>query len=119
LIIYSQLGAEQALLEDAARDLGASEWKVLVLITTPILWPAFLASFLLSFTLSWDEFIIALLVSQFNVTLPVEIWGLLRAGLNPKTNAVGSLVFGFSIFLVIIGIIFILGRSGLRPSTRK
>jgi spermidine/putrescine transport system permease protein len=113
LILRSQLGQEQARLENAARDLGASEWKVLLLITTPLLWPAFLASFLLSFTLSWDEFIIALLVSQFNVTLPVEIWGMLRAGLNAKTNAVGSLVFGFSVFLVLLGVLIIIGRTGL------
>lgn len=119
LIIYSQLGDEQTRLENAARDLGAPGWKVLLLITTPLLWPAFFASYVLSFTLSWDEFIIAFLVSQFNVTLPVEIWGLLRAGLNPKTNAVGSLVFGFSVFLVITVVLFSLGRSGLRSTGRK
>ena len=119
LIIYSQLGAEQAQLEDAARDLGATGWQVLLLITTPLLWPAFFASYILSFTLSWDEFIIAMLVSRFDVTLPIEIWGILRAGLNPKTNAIGSLVFGFSAFLVIMVVLFVLGRSGLRSAGRK
>jgi spermidine/putrescine transport system permease protein len=69
-----------------------------------------MASFFLSFTLSWDEFIIALLVSRFDVTLPVEIWSLLRSGLNPKTNAIGSMVFIVSIFLVIITEIAVFGR---------
>jgi len=69
-----------------------------------------MASFFLSFTLSWDEFIIALLVSRFDVTLPVEIWSLLRSGLNPKTNAVGSLVFLVSIILVLITEILVFGR---------
>jgi spermidine/putrescine transport system permease protein len=55
--------------------------------------PALIAAFLLSVTFSWDEFIIAFLLTRFDVTLPVEIWGMLRGGLNPKTNAVGSLVF--------------------------
>jgi spermidine/putrescine transport system permease protein len=73
-----------------------------------------MASFFLSFTLSWDEFIIALLVSRFDVTLPVEIWSLLRSGLNPKTNAVGSLVFIVSIILVFLTEIMLLGRRKSR-----
>jgi spermidine/putrescine transport system permease protein len=109
-IIYSQMGEHHANLERAARDLGAAEWQVLVLITLPLLWPALMASFFLSFTLSWDEFIIALLVSRFDVTLPVEIWSLLRSGLNPKTNAIGSMVFIVSIILVIITEIAVFGR---------
>jgi len=109
-IIYSQMGEHQANLERAARDLGAAEWQVMGLITLPLLWPALMASFFLSFTLSWDEFIIALLVSRFDVTLPVEIWSLLRSGLNPKTNAIGSLVFIVSIILVFITEIALFGR---------
>lgn len=113
-IIYSQLGPEQARLERAARDLGAAEWQVLLRITTPLLWPALFASFFLSFTLSWDEFIIALLVSQFDVTLPVQIWSMLRSGLNPETNAVGSLVFGVSVLFVLVVSLLVFSRGGLR-----
>jgi spermidine/putrescine transport system permease protein len=109
-IIYSQMGEHHANLERAARDLGAAEWQVLMMITLPLLWPALMASFFLSFTLSWDEFIIALLVSRFDVTLPVEIWSLLRSGLNPKTNAVGSVVFLVSILLVFIAEFLVFGR---------
>ena len=101
-IIYSQMGEHQANIERAARDLGAKEWQVLLLITAPMLWPALFASFFLSMTFSWDEFVIAFLLTRFDTTLPVEIWNLLRAGLNPKTNAVGSLVFGVSIVLAIV-----------------
>ena len=113
-IIYSQMGEHQANLERAARDLGAAEWQVLMLITLPLLWPALMASFFLSFTLSWDEFIIAFLVSRFEVTLPVEIWSLLRSGLNPKTNAVGSLVFIVSIILVFVTEFVLFGRRKSR-----
>ena len=109
-IIFSQMGEHQANIERAARDLGAAEWQVLLLITLPLLWPALMASFFLSFTLSWDEFIIALLVSRFDVTLPVEIWSLLRSGLNPKTNAVGSLVFIVSVIFVVTTELVIFGR---------
>jgi len=101
-IIYSQMGDHNLNAERAARDLGAREWQVLVLVTAPMLWPALFASLFLAMTFSWDEFVIAFLLTRFDTTLPVEIWNLLRSGLNPKTNAAGSLVFGVSILLVFV-----------------
>ncbi len=101
-IIMSQMNEQQARFEQAARDLGAGESRVLALVTVPLLAPGLLAAFLLSFTLSWDEFVIALLLTRFDVTLPVEIWSALRTGLNPKTNAAGTIVFALSIGMLII-----------------
>jgi len=101
-VIYSQLGDHQINIERAARDLGAPEWKVLFMITVPVMAPAIFAGFFLSMTFSWDEFVISFLLTRFDTTLPVEIWNLLRSGLNPKTNAVGSLVFAVSIVLVVL-----------------
>ncbi len=92
-ICAAAIGPAQAQAERAARDLGAGELRIMALVTAPMIAPALVAAFLLSFTFSWDEFIIAFLLSRFDLTLPVEIWSLLRSGLNPKTNAVGSLVF--------------------------
>jgi spermidine/putrescine transport system permease protein len=100
-IINSQLGEHQANIERAARDLGASEWQVVALITAPMLWPTLLAAYFIAFTLSWDEFVIAFLLSRFDVTLPVVIWGLLRSGLSPELNAAGTLVFAISIMIVL------------------
>lgn len=101
-IIYSQMGDHQVSLERAARDLGATEAKVLFLVSVPVLWPAIFASFFLSMTFSWDEFVISFLLTRFDTTLPVEIWNMLRSGLNPRTNAIGSLVFGVSIVLALL-----------------
>jgi spermidine/putrescine transport system permease protein len=101
-IIYSQMGEHQVSLERAARDLGATEGKVLFLVSVPVLWPAIFASFFLSMTFSWDEFVISFLLTRFDTTLPVEIWNMLRSGLNPRTNAIGSLVFGVSIALALL-----------------
>jgi len=101
-IIYSQMGDHQINIERAARDLGANEWQTILLITAPMMLPSILASFFLSVTFSWDEFIISFLLSRFDVTLPVEIWGMLRSGLNPKTNAAGSVVFLISIALLLL-----------------
>ncbi|MEG6507668.1 ABC transporter permease [Methyloligella sp. 2.7D] len=101
-IIYGSMGAHQVNVERAARDLGAGEWQVMLLVTVPMLMPSILAAFFLALTFSWDEFIIAFLLSRFDVTLPVEIWSMLRSGLNPKTNAIGSVVFLVSILLLLV-----------------
>ncbi|MEQ1521398.1 MAG: ABC transporter permease [Aestuariivirga sp.] len=109
-IIYSQMGDHQINIERAARDLGATEWQVLGLVTLPIMWPAIFASLFLSMTFSWDEFVISFLLTRFDTTLPVEIWNLLRSGLNPKTNAVGSLVFAVSVVAAIVLELILLRR---------
>ena len=101
-ILFAAMGAHQQNAERAARDLGASELKVLWLVSAPMLRPALLAAFFLSFTFSWDEFIIAFLLTRFDVTLPVEIWSMLRSGLSPATNAIGSLVFLVSVALLVV-----------------
>lgn len=100
-ICLAQLGEHQRKIEWAARDLGASTWHVLTAVTMPMIAPALIAAFCLCFTLSWDEFIIAFLVTRFDVTLPVVIWSMLRGGLNPQTNAVGSFIFICSILLFV------------------
>ncbi len=101
-ILFTAMGDQQKNAERAARDLGASEPQVLWHITAPMLRPSLLAAFFLSVTFSWDEFIIAYLTTRFDVTLPVEIWSMLKSGLNPKTNAIGSLVFLTSIAMLVI-----------------
>ena len=117
-IIYASMGEHQQQAERAARDLGAGELQVLRLIAAPMLMPAIVAAFCLALTFSWDEFIIAFLLSRFEVTLPVEIWSLLRSGLNPKTNAVGSVVFLFSIALVLILELTVFRRLAIRRKPR-
>ena len=110
-IVYSQLGEHQANIERAAHDLGASDLQALLLVTVPMLWPTLLAAFFISFTLSWDEFVMAFLLSKFDVTLPVVMWNMLNSGLNPQLNAVGTLVFATSIGLVALVAALLLPRS--------
>ncbi len=109
-IAFAAMGDHQKNAERAARDLGASEVQVLWHISAPMLAPALAAAFFLSVTFSWDEFIIAFLLTRFEVTLPVEIWSMLRSGLSPATNAVGSLVFLVSISMVFLLEIFLFRR---------
>jgi spermidine/putrescine transport system permease protein len=110
-ITYAAMGDHQKNAERAARDLGAPEWKVLLLVSAPMLAAPLAAAFFLSVTFSWDEFIIAFLLTRFDVTLPVEIWSMLRSGISPATNAVGSLVFLVSLTLVVVLEIFVFRRA--------
>ncbi len=111
-IIYASMGGHQVNIERAARDLGARDWQVMALVTAPMLMPSILAAFFLSVTFSWDEFIIAFLLSRFDVTLPVEIWSMLRSGLDPKTNAIGSVVFLISVAFLIVMELAVFRKSG-------
>ena len=61
-----------------------------------------LAAFFIAATLSWDEFVIAFLLSRFDITLPVVIWSMLRSGMSPELNAAGTLVFIISVVAVLI-----------------
>lgn len=109
-IIYASMSGQQQNAERAARDLGAGEIAVLRLVTVPMLAPAILAAFFLSVTLSWDEFIVAFLLTRFDVTLPVEIWSMLRSGLSPRLNAIGSVVFLISVAAVVLAELLVFRR---------
>jgi spermidine/putrescine transport system permease protein len=113
-IIYSQFGEHLSNIDNAAHDLGAGDLTTLRRVIAPVMLPAITAAFFLSFTLSWDEFIISLLLSRFDVTLPVMTFELMRAGLTPEVNAAGTIVFAISFAAAIaaaVAIIFTPRRS--------
>lgn len=115
-IIYSQFGDHTRNIDDAARDLGASDFQTLLHVIAHVMKPSLFASFCLSATLSWDEFIIAFLLSRFDVTLPVIIFEMLRSGLTPEVNAAGTLVFAISVTTVIAAAITV---SALTSGRKK
>ena len=100
-IIFSQMSESHRNIDAAAHDLGASDFQTITRVAVPMMKAPLFASFFLAATLSWDEFIIAFLLSRFDTTLPVIIFELLRAGLTPEVNAVGTLVFLTSIIFVV------------------
>ena len=104
-IVFAALGEHQRNIEKAAHDLGANDFQTLWLVTVPMLRPSLFAAFCISFTLSWDEFIIAFLLSRFEVTMPIMLFEMLRSGQNPELNAAGSVVFGISMTIVVLAII--------------
>ena len=111
-IIYSQMSERHKNIDAAAHDLGASDLQTIVLISLPMMRVPLIASFCLSATLSWDEFIVAFLLSRFEVTLPVIIFEMLRAGLTPEVNAAGTLVFAISMGIILIAAATLLFRRG-------
>jgi putrescine transport system permease protein len=78
-------------LEEAAQDLGARPLQVFCLVTLPLIAPALMSAFLLTFTLSFDDVVIsAFLAGPGATTLPVVIFSRAKFGLNPTVNAVAS-----------------------------
>lgn len=72
------------------------------LVILPQTLPGIVAAALLTFTISFDEFIIAWFVCGFDQTLPVYIYSIIRSGVSPTINAIGTMVFCISITLVSI-----------------
>jgi spermidine/putrescine transport system permease protein len=101
LIIRARLSTLPISQEEAAWNLGAKPWQGLLHVVLPQSWPGIAAAFLLVFTLSFDEFIMAWFLSGFDVTLPVHIWGKIRSGVDPTINAIGSVIFIGSISLAV------------------
>ncbi len=93
-------GFDQHLLE-AAADLGASEWQTLHQIVLPLVMPAIMAGWLLSFTLSLDDVVVSFFVTgpAFEV-LPLKIYSMVRLGVKPEVNALATLLFALSLSLV-------------------
>jgi spermidine/putrescine transport system permease protein len=79
-------------LEEAALDLGATPLKAFWLVIVPCLRPAIVAGALMAFTLSMDELIVTFFIrSASSVTLPIQVFGLARVGLNPMLNALSAI----------------------------
>lgn len=102
VIIQSRIRDLDKSLEEAALDLGATPLKVFFLITVPLIAPALMAAWLLSFTLSLDDVVIASFLSGPGyTTLPLEVFSRVRLGLKPEINALATL------FILLVGLFVI------------
>ncbi len=99
--IRARLEGMDTSLEQAARDLYASEWETFRYVTVPLLMPGIVAGAMLSFVISMDDFIITLMVAGAgSTTLPVYIYSMIRRGLTPEINAVCTVLLFVSIAIV-------------------
>jgi spermidine/putrescine transport system permease protein len=88
-------------LEQAAMDLYANEWQTFWRVTFPLVFPGILAAALLSFSLSFDDFIITNLNAGQTVTFPMFVWGAAQRGIPPQINVVGTVMFVVALALVL------------------
>ncbi len=107
VIVQSRLTGMDPSIEEAALDLGAPPGKVFFVITLPLIMPALVSGFLLAFTLSLDDLVIASFTSGPGATtLPMVIYSKVRLGLSPEINALAALMLGVvSIGVVVAGIL--------------
>jgi len=84
-------------------DLGARPWKVFLLITLPIIAPSLLAGWLLAFTLSLDDLVIASFVAGPGATtLPMVVYSSVRLGVSPQINALATLIVAIVTFCILL-----------------
>jgi spermidine/putrescine transport system permease protein len=103
IVISARLRNYDRTLEEAAMDLGASEWHAFSRVTLPALAPAIAAAGLLALVVSFDDYVITSLVAGVDSeTLPMVIYAMARRGVSPVVNAVSALiVVGFSAIIVL------------------
>ncbi len=101
LVMISRLEGFDKNLEEASLDLGESAWMTFWRVTFPLAIPGIIASLLLSFTISFDEFILAFFLAGTDVTLPVYIWSQLRFPAKlPSVLALGAVILAVSFVVV-------------------
>jgi spermidine/putrescine transport system permease protein len=103
IVVMARLRALDPVLEEAAMDLGATEWQAFFRVTLPSLQPAVIAAALLAFTVSFDDFVITSMVAGVDSeTLPMVIYSIARRGANPALNAISALiVIGLGILIIV------------------
>ena len=119
VVVSSRLVSFDRSLEEAALDLGCSPMEAFRLVTLPIIAPAVISGWLLAFTLSLDDLVIASFTAGPSATtLPMKIWSSVRLGVSPEINALSTLMIG----IVAIGVItasLITKRATLRQQAEE
>jgi putative spermidine/putrescine transport system permease protein len=122
LIMFAVFSRFNRAYEEAARDLGATNWQIFLWVVLPILFPGMIAVALFGFTLSYDEFPRTLLTSGAANTLPMEIWGMTTNVTSPALYALGTvttLVSFIAIALALGSIAIIQLRRSRRPVRKE
>lgn len=116
LTVNGRMATIELSLEDAGRDMGASEWQILFKIIIPILWPALASGFLLSFLLSFDDFLITFFTIGVGTdTLPIKLYSAMKRGLTPKLSALSTLMFFISVTVIFL----LIKIRGANPFVQK
>jgi len=94
-------------LEEAARDLGATPWQAFRQVTLPLLRPAILGAGLMAFTISLDDFVVTFFTAgPGSTTLPLKVFSMVRTGVSPEINALSAILVTLSMGLIGVALVF-------------
>lgn len=103
IVVRARLAGLDPALEEAARDLGAGPFETFRRVTLPLAAPGIVASALLVFTLSIDDYVITSFVAGVGATtLPLHIYSMLKVGVTPEVNAVSTLLLAGTVVLIVL-----------------
>src|SRR3954470_14185005 len=116
VVVRARLASLHPEVEQAAMDLGATRLQTLRLVILPELWPAIVAAALLTFALSFDDFVLSFFTTgESPQPLPVRVWSSIRFGVTPTINAIGTLMLAISTLVILLAL-WIPRRFGRRES---
>lgn len=103
VVVQSRLSSLDRSLEEAAMDLGCDPPRAFLMVTLPLILPAIAAGWMLAFTLSLDDLVIASFATgPGSATLPIRIYSEVRLGVKPEINAISTLVIGLIAAIIVI-----------------
>jgi ABC-type spermidine/putrescine transport system permease subunit II len=106
IIVRGRLASINREVEEAALDLGATNLQAMRLVTLPLLWPAIIASGMLVFVMSFDDFVTSYFTTGTGVApLPVRIYSMIHFGVTPEINAVGTIMMLITISIVLAALL--------------
>lgn len=105
VVVRARLAGFNRELEEAAKDLGASEWRTLIDVLLPHIKPSLIAGALLAFTLSLDDFVITFFTAgPDTVTFPVKIYSMVRFSVTPEVNAASTILIVVTVLLTFLAL---------------
>ena len=103
IVVRARLAGMDESLVEAARDLGATPFRAFRLITLPLIMPGVIAGALMAFTLSIDDFVITYFTAGAGaLTLPLEIYTMVKISVTPEVNAVSTLLMALTLALIVV-----------------
>ena len=105
IVVRARMAGFDRSLEEASKDLGASEWQTFWNVTVPFMKPGLIAGGLLAMTLSLDDFVITFFTSgPGTLTFPVQVYSMVRFGATPEVNAASTILLAVTVLLTIIAV---------------
>lgn len=105
VVVRARMAGFDRSLEEASKDLGASEWQTFWNVTVPYMKPGLIAGGLLAMTLSLDDFVITFFTSgPGTLTFPVQVYSMVRFGATPEVNAASTVLIVVTVLLTIVAV---------------